>query len=339
MKSNLVRSDTTVSECIEILKKLDQKTLIIHNRKRLVGTLTDSDLRRAYFNKKKLNLPCEKVCNLNPVFISENELKNGEFRTKFSDLIKLIPVIDKKKKIKKVLYYSKGFKSKDKIKNTSFIIVAGGKGKRMGLKTKKIPKPLLNYKNKRIMFHIIYDIYYQGFRTILVSLGYLFKYAKNVIQKEYKKVNFIVEKKKLGTAGFLKNLKDNQLSNDFVVVNSDVIHKINYLDLITFHKKNKNLISICSIQKEFQIPYGVIRKNKNKIYNIDEKPKIFYNINIGVYVLNKKILKIIQEMNNDEIDMNQLINFAIKKKKFKINNYVSHESIKHFTTPKDLLNK
>ena len=97
MKSNLVRSDTTVSECIEILKKLDQKTLIIHNRKKLVGTLTDSDLRRAYFNKKKLNLPCEKVCNLNPVFISENELKNGEFRTKFSDLIKLIPVIDKKK--------------------------------------------------------------------------------------------------------------------------------------------------------------------------------------------------------------------------------------------------
>ena len=338
MKSNLVRSDTKVSECIKILKKVNQKTLIVHKKKKLIGTITDSDLRRAYFNKKRLNLPCEKVCNVNPVYILENELKNGEFRTKFSDLIQLIPVLDKNRKIIKILYYNKGFKSKDKIKNTSFIIVAGGEGKRMKDKTKKIPKPLLNYRNKRIMFHIIYDIYYQGFRKIFVSLGYMYNYAKSVIQKEYNKVNFLVEKKKLGTAGFLKNLTYNKISEDFIVINSDIIHNIDYLDLIKFHKKNKNLISICSIQKEFEIPYGVIRKNKNKVYNLDEKPKIFYNINVGVYVFNKKILKIIHQMKAKKIEMNELINFVLKKKKFAIKNYLTHGNIKHFTNPKDLLN-
>ena len=91
-------------------------------------------------------------------------------------------------------------------KSFSAMILAAGFGKRMLDLTSKIPKPLLNYKKKRIMFYIIFNIYFQGFRKIFASLGYLYKYAKSVIQKKYNKVNFLFEKKKLGTAGFLKNL-------------------------------------------------------------------------------------------------------------------------------------
>ena len=177
------------------------------------------------------------------------------------------------------------------------------------------PKPLLRVKNKPILEHIILKAKDQGFEKFIISLGYKGNKIKSYFKNGKRlgvKIDYVTEKKPLGTAGFLgllKNLKD----KNFFIVNGDIITKANLFEMLQFHLKNKSLATMAIKKKLNNEKLGVVQSNGSKFIKVDEKPLITYNINSGIYILNKKILNYIKT--NQRLEMTDLFNYLKSKNK------------------------
>lgn len=294
--------------------------LVVNHKLQLEGVVTDGDLRRLFIKGKKLSDKIYFYLKKNFIFI------NSDFEiNKLSKLFaknQHIPVVSKNKKIL-------GLYLKSDYKHTPFsnnvIFLAGGKGKRMGRLTKALPKPMLRIKNKPIIEHQIDIFKKQNFHNFIFLVNYLSDKIINYFKKKNNKfpnINFIKEKKFLGTAGPLSLINKNQISNNFFVLNGDIIAKIKFSSILDYHKKNKNDLTICFRKYEYQIPFGVFKKNYVNL--IEEKPVESHFINAGIYLFNKKILSYIKK--DSYLDMNDLIN-SLYKKNLRIKPYFVNENI------------
>ena len=173
--------------------------------------------------------------------------------------------------------------------------MAGGKGLRLKPFTNYFPKPLTPVDDKTATEIIIDAFSKYGIKKFFISLNY----KKNLI-KSYLRENkipnlyFIEEKKELGTAGPISLLKG-KIKNDFFVINCDTIVSLNLERFYDFHKKNNFKISLVAASKKFNLEYGSckIKRKNGELKNIEEKPSINYLANIGLYLLNPEIIKII----------------------------------------------
>ena len=197
--------------------------------------------------------------------------------------------------------------------------MSGGKGTRLKPFTEMFPKPLLPVGNKTAIDHITDNFLKNDFNNFVFSINYKSKLLKAYLQekKEKKiKINYIQEKKPLGTAGSLKLLNKKFLKEDFFVINCDTILNLDFQSLLEYHKSNKNYITLVVSMKEIMIPYGVcLLKKDNTLDQINEKPKKRYLVNTGLYVVNPKVIKFIPS--NRVFDFDELIQ-KVKKKRFKI---------------------
>lgn len=212
----------------------------------------------------------------------------------------------------------------NKIKNP-LIIMSGGKGSRMLPLTKNKPKTLLKIKNKPILQHILEKASDEGFSKIYISINHFGTKIKNFIKKskikKHLKINFIEEKKPLGTAGSLSLLKK-KYKTPIVVINGDVITELKFRDLIQFHKDNKSDATMAVKMILNQIQFGVVKNDQSKIINLEEKPLDYSMVNAGVYVINHKVLSFLKK--NSKIDMTQLFSLVIRKK-LKVTAFPVHE--------------
>lgn len=173
--------------------------------------------------------------------------------------------------------------------------MAGGKGTRLQPFTSILPKPLIPVQNKTMIEHIIEQFTEFGSNNFFLTINYKGKILKaffDELDPKYK-INYIEEKKPLGTAGSLYFLK-NKIKTPFFVTNCDVIIKTNYSKLLKFHKEGKFDISLVASTKEYEIPYGTCELDKKgNLLQINEKPKYDFLVNSGLYLLNPEILKIV----------------------------------------------
>ncbi len=316
MKDILIKTNSTIQETLVKLQNTSLKCLIVINKKKaLLGTINDGDVRRAILKNAKLNFKIAKYYKKDCYFIRSNELSKISTSEKLKKLkINLIPIVDKNKKV--IDYVADNFSEKnisqERNKKIETIIMAGGLGTRLKPYTNILPKPLLPFKGKTIIEHVIDKFTNYGLNKFIVSLNY-----KNIIVKAFFKelnpkfnVSFLEENKPLGTAGVLFKLKNK--NKKYLVSNCDVILDIDYNFLINFHeKKNFDITLVASAQKD-RIPYGVCKVQNNKLQNIIEKPEKNYLANTGLYLINSKVFKLIK--NNENISFVDLINKAVAKK-------------------------
>ena len=202
--------------------------------------------------------------------------------------------------------------------------MAGGLGKRLGNLTKHCPKALLKYQDKPLLQHLLENAQAFGFNDFIISVFFL----KNKIKKFIKnknikkiKINYLEENSPLGTIGSLRLIK--KISNDFIVINCDVITNVDLVEILKFHKKNKATLTIGVKQFKYKNPYGVINSKKTRFVSFEEKPEINFNINAGVYVFKKNIIKIIRKEKFKSIE--DLV-YHLNKKKSKILTYPIFEN-------------
>ena len=295
-----------ISEAIAKIAKSKLKIIFVVNKNhKLLGSISSGDLRRSIRKKIDLNQPAEKIMFKKPKYIKNTESNLPSIR----DLI-CVPVVNSKKQIID-LKFSKSFITNKK--NTVFLM-AGGKGTRLMPLTKNIPKPLLKIKGVPIIEKIIINFIKQGFKNFTISINYLGHKIKKYLGdgKKYKvKINYINEAKYLGTAGTLSLLNLKKTEFPIIVANSDLLSEIDYTNLVDYHNKKKADITICGKNKFFEMPYGEILQNHEKVVAMVEKPKIYHLVNAGVYVFNKKILK--NFVRNKKLMMNEFISQQIKK--------------------------
>jgi dTDP-glucose pyrophosphorylase len=311
MKYLQLKSDTVLDDALRLLDANGNGFLpVIDEQNKLVGIITDGDVRRGILNK---TLELDSIINRNPItanfgtshLIIKRQLRELHRRH--------MPIIDETGKLVDVVVLDNfEFISKD----NWVVIMVGGLGSRLGDLTKMIPKPMLEIGGKPILLGIIEHFKSQGFGKFVLCVNY----KAEIIENYFKdgtwlgvKIEYTRETKRMGTAGAL-SLIDFEMEAPFFVVNGDVLTSINFEDFLDFHNVNNAVATMCVKSYVFDIPYACIDFNDNgDILALREKPSNEYFINTGMYILKPEILKKIPK--NDYYDMPQLFDDLIEQAK------------------------
>ena len=312
IKKYLMKSESKISEAIKILQKnLVKIVIIVSKGGKLLGTITDGDIRRGLLNGYTLDNECSCIMNKRPNFAYIGDLNNIN---KIIFKKKLIPVIvDQNKKVISIDYNEAH--ASNAVKTNKIVIMAGGKGKRLMPLTENTPKPLLTINDKPIVEYTIESFIDNGFKDIVLSVSYksekLINYFNNnKLLSKY--ITYIKEDKPLDTAGSLSLINKKELNEPVIVKNGDIITNVNYDELLKFHNKHNKPITICASEYKISIPFGSINSKDGVISGIIEKPTIKHHINAGIYVINPEIIKNMKK--NRPISMIELLDDYIKNR-------------------------
>lgn len=308
-----IGESTSVRDCMQIIDKNKQGFALILNEEGLLkGTITDGDIRRFILAGHSIDEGVSKVMWTNPLTLpsgtADKEIR--DFMKK--NLIRNIPIVDVKGRPLKVFNINY-FLSEDDDHVKTAVIMAGGEGKRLKPITDDIPKPMIRVGGKPVLESIINQLADSDIKKIYISLNY----KSEIIEKYFKdgaqfgvNISYLREKTKLGTAGALTLIPEIP-SGPIIVINADVITKINYSRIIEFHRQHHCVMTVAATQYMLNIPYGVFNLSSNFLLGIEEKPQKTFFCNAGIYVLNPEIIHLISE--NEEFNMTDLIEKLIRK--------------------------
>ena len=321
IKKNCLNSDKKLSDAIFLIKKIKQKIIFIIKSNKLIGTITDGDIRGSHFKNYSENPPVIEVMNHKPKYVFQ-KYKQSDLNKIDSKKTRYLPVLNYQRKIVKILDLQM-----EKIKNykheNHIVIFAGGFGKRLRPFTKKVPKPMLKIKNRPNLEILVENILKQGFKNINISLHYKHNYIIKKLKRtnNFYKVNFNIEKKPLGTAGALSAIKfRNKLP--IIAINADLITNLDLNNLLFNHNSSKSDFTVSVKKRYFKVPFAIVDIKKNKISSIEEKPSKGFFFNAGIYMINNKVLKNMKR--NKKIDMPDLIQNSIRRK-YSVNAFYMYE--------------
>lgn len=296
----LIPENISVRDAMKHMSRIGEKALfVVDENKKLLGTLTDGDIRRWILKEGNLQESIDKVYAENPIVVdtgySIKEVKDLMLHHK----IEWIPVLNNQGIVTEVLLWGNIF-GKDKLMprgplDISVVIMAGGKGTRLDPFTRVLPKPLIPIGEKPIIDLIIEKFYHYGIKEFYISVSHKAKIIKSYFEETNTKyvIHFIEEDAPLGTVGSVRFLRDKTKDN-VLVSNCDIIVDCDYNEFLEFHKKNNYDISIIGSVKHFTVPYGVCDiENGGNLKNITEKPEYDFLVTTGVYLLKKRILDLI----------------------------------------------
>ena len=321
-KKILISPNSTIRTTIEIINRSACQIALEVKKKYLLGTVTDGDIRRSILNGKNLDSSVAGIMNKNFSSLPIGTAKKNVLDFMQKKNLRQIPMLDKKGKIQDLFLLPELIKNKNL--NNNVIIMAGGKGLRLGHLTRKIPKPMLKIHGKPILEIILNNCIKAGFVNFYFSVNYLKNKIKNYFKNGTKwdvKISYIEEKKPLGTAGSIGLLKIKS-SNPFLIINADVVSQIDFDALLKFHNDNDSDMTICVKESSTKFQYGIVEVDNINVKNLIEKPTYTHFTNAGIYIVNPVIYRMVKK--NTFFDMSDLIYLAKKKKK-KILAYPIHE--------------
>lgn len=317
LKNILIKPAHTIKQALRQMDAMGEKTLFVedeHNK--LLGTVTDGDIRRWILKGKNLTESVSRVMNSNPKSLSQNFERKTAKQLMIKQMLECLPVVDDSKKITSAIWWVDLFKNnlkKLKMLKIPVVIMAGGEGSRLAPFTKILPKALMPIGDKPIIEIIIDRFMDYGCNDFYLSLNH----KSNIIKAYFKdfehkyKITYIVEEKPLGTAGSLYILRK-QIEKTFFMSNCDILIEADYADIFKFHQQKKNKITLVTSMKNFTVPYGVCEvKNGGILKSIREKPEFDFFVNTGMYVLDKTVLVDIPK--NTPYNMTDLISDYLEK--------------------------
>ena len=316
-KNYKIEIGKSIKDALKKLRKNGFKCLVVVNSKDIfLGTISDGDLRNAILKDNSINSKIDKYVNKKPVFYFEKNLSLAGAKSKLIKYnLPYIPILSKYKKVVQIidLKFIDKIKAPEKI-SLPVVIMAGGKGTRLLPYTKILPKPLIPYKGKPLIEHILNKFKSNGVSEFYISINYKSSLIKAFFSdfKNSSNIKYIKENKPLGTAGslkFLNKIKHNHL----LVVNCDSFLDFNVNNLFSYHKENNCDITIVASLNALKIPYGVIDTNKDgSLIKMSEKPQLRFLANTVCYLIKKKIIQLIPKKRY--FNFNELIEKAIKNK-------------------------
>lgn len=303
---------------VDAMGKIDQNSkgilFITDQNGILQGALTDGDIRRWLMNSGEITASVTNAMNSSPISLQE-ERKSDAFKIMNKKQITALPLIDCEKKVVDVVFLSDSEKpvAKGKLKDIPVVVMAGGKGTRLYPYTKILPKPLVPIGDTPIVERII--DYYTDFGMDKFYLTV--NYKKNMIRSYFEDINrsyeitYVEEDKPLGTGGSIK-LIDDEITRPFFITNCDALILADYYDIYQYHLKSENDITMVSALKNYQVPYGVMHTGSNGILeSMEEKPKLSYFINTGMYIINPSVIELIPD--NVMFHMTNLVEKVMEK--------------------------
>jgi dTDP-glucose pyrophosphorylase/predicted transcriptional regulator len=289
----LIKPNDSLEYGIKVLQEGGYRIiLVVDDNKKLLGTITDGDIRRALMAGMIMNSKVSDLMNCTPITANEKDSRDKILSLMNEMSLLHIPIIDEKGVVCG-LETLQLLNEKPSYDNPVFLM-AGGFGKRLHPLTINTPKPLLEIGKKPILETIIEQFIDHGFHNFYISTHF-----KSELIKDYFKngdqygvsIHYINEDTPLGTAGSLGLLPDNLPDLPIIMMNGDLLTKVDFKNLLDFHEINNADATMCVREYDFQVPYGVVTINESTIKKIKEKPVYNFFVNAGIYVLNKELVR------------------------------------------------
>ena len=323
-KEACLKPMSTISDAIDVLEsKALRIVLVVDDVGKLLGVVTDGDIRRGLIRHMNMNTPVSEIMCKTPTVASLKDdrdkilvlMKSGDFLH--------IPLVDGDGRVAGLetlqhLLDNKRF-------DNPVLLMAGGLGKRLRPLTNDTPKPLLKIGNKPILETILERILDAGFHDFYISTCYKSDMVRDYFGDGGKwnvNIRYICEKEPMGTAGALGLLPDDMPDLPLLVMNGDLLTKINFEHLLQFHKEEGGLATMCVREYDFQVPYGVITSKGYRITSIEEKPVHKFFVNAGIYVLEPELVRSLNK--TSYLDMPDLLEDKINQDQ-QINMFPVHE--------------
>lgn len=323
-KEIVLYPNTSLREAMRVLDKSALRIILVCNEKlKLLGTVTDGDIRRGLLGELNMLDPIEKVMNTHPTYVAETTSSQDKLILMQSKNLVALPIINNQGYVVGIETLAQALQIK-KHDNPVFIM-AGGFGTRLQPLTDHCPKPMLRVGDKPMLEHLINQFIKQGFHRFYISTHYM----PELIHKHFGdgskwgiSVEYVHEDKPLGTGGALGLLPKNLPNLPLVMMNGDVLTKLNYAQLLEHHETYGFDATMCVREDEHRVPFGVIETEEQLIVNMLEKPTYRYKINTGIYVLNPEIIAQVQA--SQRIDMPTLLEQSRQASK-RIGTYTSYD--------------
>lgn len=300
-KKYCVGKDISVVDAMRMIDKGAKGILfVIDADNRLIGCVTDGDIRRWLLKTSDFSAPISRFMNITPKSISKAQRKQArQFMLERS--ITAVPIVDDKRRILDIIYLNESpeisKQHNDALKETPVVIMAGGKGTRLYPYTKILPKPLIPIGDIPILERIINRFTEAGAQSFFISVNYKRNMIKSYfeeVERNYK-ITYVDEDIPLGTCGSIRLIQE-KFTTPFIVTNCDTLIDVDFPELMIYHRNSNNAVTVVAALKNTVIPYGVFEVGQNgTIDSIKEKPVVSSLINTGMYVVNPELIELIPE--------------------------------------------
>ena len=262
-----------------------QMALVLDEERRLLGTLSDGDVRRAILQNVDLDTPVRNVVNQSPVTAHVSASRAEQLGLMRRKTLNHLPLLDDEKRVV-------GMSTLNDLAGITerpnwVVLMAGGLGQRLRPLTENCPKPMLTIAGKPILECILENFIEQGFRRFYISVNYLADMIRDHFGDGSKwgvQIRYLAETKRLGTAGALSLLPEKPV-DPVLVMNGDLLTRARFDSLLEYHIEHDAQATMTVREYDFQVPYGVVKMNGSSIAALDEKPVHSFYVNAGIYVI------------------------------------------------------
>ncbi|MFU1858160.1 nucleotidyltransferase family protein [Sphingobacterium sp. NGMCC 1.201703] len=294
VENHKILQSASIREALIKLDRLasDAILFVIDEEGKLLGSLTDGDLRRGFIKGLGFDDNITDFIQPSPKYILEKEYSLDKLATFRANHFKIVPILNEQHKIIDIL----NFRTRTTLIPADAVLMAGGEGKRLRPLTETTPKPLLKVGEKPIIEYNIDRLQNVGIKNINLSINYLGDQLVDYFgdgQERNLNIKYVREDKPLGTIGSIL-LIDNFDHEDIIVMNSDLLTNIDYADFFKTYKDSNADMAVAATSYHVDVPYAVLEVNEtNRVKSLKEKPRYTYYSNAGIYILKKDILKMI----------------------------------------------
>lgn len=295
----------------QITETAKQIALVVDDADKLLGTITDGDIRRGILRGLALDAPACDVMKENPIVAGPDVARDMLLRYMRDGRVKQLPIVDADGALVG-LELLDDMLSAPKSENW-VVIMAGGLGTRLRPITEDIPKPLVPVGGRPVLETIIEQLAGQGFTRIFLAVNYLADQVRDHFGDGSRwgvQIDYLEEETRMGTAGALTLLPERP-SAPFLVMNADLVTDIDFRRLLSFHGDQTADATMCVREYKFQVPYGVVETQGNRITQLTEKPQHSYFVNSGIYAIEPEVLDLVPQ--GHFYDMTTLFDDLLKR--------------------------
>lgn len=285
--------DTAILDALRVLVESRQIVLVVDADRKLIGTVTDGDVRRGLLRRIELTAPIAQIMNRSPATVPAGTSREVCLRIMREREFRHLPVLDADGRAIGIEFLSDLLRQSER--DNWVVILAGGQGRRLLPLTETVPKPMLSVGGRPLLETIVEGFARQGFKQFFVSVNYM----ADKIEQHFGngsqlgvRIEYLREGTPLGTAGPLGQLPERP-SDPLIVMNGDVLTTINFNQLLAFHEEQKAAATMCVREYDFEVPFGVAETDGVNLVGISEKPVHRFFVNAGIYLIDPHALDLI----------------------------------------------
>jgi dTDP-glucose pyrophosphorylase/CBS domain-containing protein len=289
----LIAPDITLRDAMVRMGAVDRHILlVVDGDHRLLGTITDGDIRRSILRAVPLEEPVTAIMNGRPISIDAGADRSACLAVMNERRILHLPKVDAAGRVVSIVLLEDMIRPVAADQPNWVVLMAGGLGSRLRPLTDDIPKPLLPVGGRPILETILEQLRDHGFHHFYISVNYKAEAVKGHFGDGSRfgvEIRYLEESEPLGTAGPL-GLIPERPDAPLLVMNGDLLTKLDFRALFNYHREHDARMTICVREFDMQVPYGVVEFDNNRVRDIIEKPVHRFMVNAGIYVLDAAAL-------------------------------------------------